>query len=58
MVYSVLGTPYPMTIGASTSQVTACGQTLIRMGDMIPSGPGVMTILGPPASPGVADNTG
>jgi hypothetical protein len=58
MVYSVLGTPYPMTIGASTSQVVASGQALVRMGDMIPSGPGVMTILGPPASPSVVDNTG
>jgi hypothetical protein len=58
MIYSVLGTPYPMVIGASTSQVMSSGQALVRVGDMIPSGPGVMSILGPPASPSVMDNTG
>lgn len=58
MIYSVLGTPYPMAIGTSTSQVMVSGQALVRMGDSIPSGPGVMTILGPPASPSVMDNTG
>ena len=28
---------------------------LVRVGDRIPSGPGIMTILGPPAAPFVSD---
>jgi hypothetical protein len=58
MINSVWGFPYPMPIGPSTSQVLAAGQTLIRVGDMISAGPGVMTILGPPAAPNVIDSTG
>jgi hypothetical protein len=59
MINSVWGFPYPMPIGAgSTSQARASGQALLRVGDAIPSGPGVMTIVGPPAAPYVVDNTG
>ena len=57
MVNSVSGVPYPLPIGsagASTSVLIA-GQPLVRMGDMIPSGPGVLSILGPPAAPYVID---
>ncbi len=57
MVNSVSGVPYPLTVGsagASTSCQVA-GQGLIRMGDKIPSGPGILTILGPPAAPFITD---
>lgn len=59
MVNSVWGFPYPLPIGAlSSSQARVSGQALVRVGDAIPSGPGVMTILGPPAAPHVTDRTG
>ena len=51
MVNSVSGAPYVLPIGSvgvSTS-FTISGQGLVRMGDMIPSGPGILQILGPPA---------
>jgi hypothetical protein len=35
--------------------VTIDGQALVRMGDRIPSGPGILTILGPPAAPFIND---
>jgi len=56
MVNSVSGAPYPLPIGpiASTG-VTINGQALVRMGDRIPSGPGILTILGPPAAPFIND---
>ena len=48
--------PYPLPIGAGgSSSVLIAGQPLVRMGDMIPSGPGVLSILGPPAAPYVID---
>jgi hypothetical protein len=31
------------------------GQALVRVGDRIPSGPGLLTVLGPPAAPFVTD---
>ena len=56
MINSVWGFPYPLVIGplASTG-VTVGGQALVRMGDNIPSPPGILTILGPPAAPFVTD---
>jgi hypothetical protein len=58
MINSVWGFPYPAVIGplASTG-VTVGGNALVRMGDNIPSPPGIMTILGPPAAPFVTDNS-
>jgi uncharacterized Zn-binding protein involved in type VI secretion len=59
MVNSVSGVPYPLpigTAGASTG-VTVDGQALVRMGDQIPSGSGVLMILGPPAAPFVIDGS-
>ncbi|HEX9645716.1 MAG TPA: hypothetical protein VGC11_17120 [Acidimicrobiia bacterium] len=59
MVNSVSGVPYTLpigSIGASTG-VTIQGQALVRMGDNIPSGPGILTVLGPPASPTVVDTS-
>ncbi|HEX6748284.1 MAG TPA: hypothetical protein VF092_13390 [Longimicrobium sp.] len=59
MVNSVSGAPYVLPIGqGGSSGVTIDGQALVRLGDMIPSGPGVMTILGPPAAPFVSDTNG
>lgn len=56
MVNSVWGFPYPLVIGplASTG-VNVTGRALVRMGDNIPSPPGILTILGPPAAPFITD---
>jgi uncharacterized Zn-binding protein involved in type VI secretion len=57
MVNSVSGVPYPLPIGSvgASTGVTIDGQPLVRMGDSILSGSGVLTILGPPAAPSVSD---
>ena len=56
MVNSVWGFPYPLVIGqVASSGVTVGGKALVRMGDFIPSPPGVLSIVGPPASPSVSD---
>jgi hypothetical protein len=57
MVNSVSGAPYPLPIGpgGGSSGVTLSGQALVRVGDQIPSGPGILTIIGPPAAPFVTD---
>jgi hypothetical protein len=39
----------------SSSGVLINGQGLVRVGDQIPSGPGILAILGPPAAPFVND---
>jgi hypothetical protein len=59
MVNSVTGVPYPLVIGSLIpSMVKSAGQPLVRIGDAIPSAPGILTIIGPPASPAVVDSTG
>lgn len=57
MVNSVSGAPYPLPIGpgGGSTDVAINGQPLVRLGDQIPSGPGIMTILGPPAAPFIVD---
>ena len=56
MVNSLSGVPYVLPIGPlGSTSVTIDGQALVRVGDMIPSGPGVLMILGPPATPFVLD---
>ena len=57
MINSVSGAPYPLTIGSAgaSTAVTIAQQALVRMGDQIPSGSGVLTIIGPPAAPFVSD---
>lgn len=56
MVNSSTGVPYPLSIGpGGSTSVTIGGQALVRVGDMIPSGPGILTILGPPAAPFITD---
>ena len=56
MINSVSGVPYvlPISSGGSTG-VAVNGQGLIRMGDIIPAGSGMLTIVGPPAAPYVND---
>jgi uncharacterized Zn-binding protein involved in type VI secretion len=58
MINSVWGFPYPLVIGplASTG-VMVGGKALVRMGDNIPSPPGILTILGPPAAPFITDQS-
>lgn len=57
MVNSLSGVPYPLPIGSAgaSTGVSIDGQALVRMGDNIPSGSGIMTILGPPAAPTIID---
>lgn len=56
MINSLSGVPYVLPIGSGGSTgVVINGQAMVRMGDMIPSGAGVLTILGPPAAPYVTD---
>ena len=59
MVNSVSGVPYPLTIGTlgASTGVTVDGQGLVRMGDQILSGSGMLMIIGPPASPTVSDGS-
>jgi len=57
MINSVWGFPYPLVIGPTgSSGVRVAGKALVRMGDMIPSPPGVLTILGPPATTMMIDS--
>ncbi len=56
MINSVWGFPYPVVIGPlGSSGVRVSGKALVRMGDMIPTPPGVLTILGPPATASMID---
>jgi hypothetical protein len=57
MINSVSGAPYPLPIPASgvSTGVTVDGNGLVRMGDQIPAGSGILTILGPPAAPFLSD---
>lgn len=57
LINSVSGVPYVLPIGQGGSTgVKLAGQALVRMGDQIPSGPGVLSILGPPAAPYISDS--
>jgi len=57
LVNSVSGVPYVLPIGrpGASAGVTIDGQALVRVGDQIPTGPGVLMVLGPPAAPFVTD---
>jgi hypothetical protein len=56
MINSVWGFPYPLVIGPlASSGVSVSGPALVRMGDNIPSPPGILTVLGPPAAPFITD---
>jgi hypothetical protein len=56
MVNSVTGVPYPLVVGPLASAgVRVGGRALLRLGDRVPSPPGVLIVLGPPAAPYVLD---
>ena len=56
MINSVWGFPYPLVIGPlGSSGVRVSGKALVRIGDMIPTPPGILTVLGPPATPTMID---
>lgn len=56
MINSLTGVPYPLVIGPLASGgVTVGGRALVRMGDRIPTPPGILTILGPPIAPFIND---
>ena len=57
MVNSVSGAPYALPIGSAgaSTAVSVTNNALVRVGDAIPSGPGILTIIGPPAVPFVSD---
>lgn len=58
MINSVSGVPYPLVIGPlSSTGFKVNGQGLVRLGDNIPSPPGVLTILGPPAATYINDTS-
>jgi hypothetical protein len=59
MVNSVSGAPYPLPIGSVgvSTGVTVSGQGLVRVGDQIVSGSGVLAVIGPPAAPFVTDGS-
>lgn len=57
MTNSLTGAPYPLVIGPlGSSGVRVAGRALVRMGDRIPSPPGVLMIMGPPAATFVNDS--
>lgn len=57
MVNSVTGVPYPLVIGpVASSGVRVAGRSLVRVGDRIPSPPGVLLVLGPPSAAFVNDS--
>jgi hypothetical protein len=56
MINSLSGVPYPLVIGSpASSGVTVAGRSLVRMLDRIPTPPGILLILGPPAAPFIVD---
>jgi hypothetical protein len=58
MINSVTGVPYPLVIGpVASSGVTLAGQGLLRVGDSIPTPPGILTVLGPPFAPWIVDQS-
>lgn len=57
MVNSLTAVPYPLPIASGgSSSVSVSGMGLLRLGDVIPAGPGMLTLLGPPAAPFVIDS--
>lgn len=56
MINSLSGIPYPLPIGpVASSGVKVGGRALVRLGDRIPTPPGILTVLGPPAAPFIND---
>ena len=58
MINSVSGIPYPLVIGPlGSTGLRVNNMSLVRMGDMIPSPPGILTIIGTPAAPYITDSS-
>jgi len=56
MINSLTGAPYPLVIGPlASSGVNVGGRALVRMGDFIPTPPGILSVIGPPATTSVTD---
>jgi hypothetical protein len=56
MINSLTGVPYPLVIGPLASGgVKVGGRALVRLGDRIPTPPGILTVLGPPIAPYIVD---
>lgn len=56
MINSLSGVPYMVPIGVpASSGVTVSGRSLVRMLDRIPTPPGILFVLGPPAAPYIND---
>ena len=57
MINSVSGVPYVLPIGPAggSSSFKIDGMGLVRVGDQIPSGPGILLIIGPAAGPFIID---
>lgn len=58
LINSITGVPYVLPIpptGCSTG-VTVTGMALVRLGDRIPAGPGILLIVGPPVMPTLVDS--
>ncbi len=56
MVNSLSGVPYPLVIGPlASSGVRVSGRALVRLFDLIPSPPGMLFVIGPPAATFVTD---
>jgi hypothetical protein len=45
----------PIGPAGGSSSFKIDGMALVRMGDQIPSGPGILLIVGPPAAPFMID---
>lgn len=58
-INSVTGVPYVLPIGAPVVPgIKIDNMPVIRMGDMCPTGPGIVQVLGPPAAPYINDMSG
>jgi len=58
-INSLSGIPYVLPIGPPvTPGIKIDNLPVIRMGDMCPTGPGIVTVLGPPAAPFLNDGSG
>lgn len=56
MINTLTGIPYIVPVGpVASSGVSVTGRMLVRMFDRIPTPPGILTILGPPAAPYIFD---
>lgn len=59
LINSLSGVPYVLPIGAPVMPgITIDNMPVIRMGDICPSGPGIIQVIGPPAAPFVNDGSG